>query len=135
MDNIAVYRLRETQPLLVLALHEADKHLQTAIDAKDRQFYNEYIQRLKVAIGANTDAVIVSEEAAMVRRDEPDLQFECLPEAALITPLGLKAFGWLLNTLPALYGVELGKPCRMSRELAVSIVERAAGCGLTVRAA
>lgn len=135
MSDITTYRLRETQPLLVLALHEADKHLQTAIDAKDRQFYSEYVMRLKIAIGANTDAVIATDEAAQVRRDDPDFQFECFPESAAITPLCIKAADWLEGVLPPLYDVHTGKPCKMTRELAVAIVEKASGCGMTVRAA
>lgn len=134
-DNIAVYRLRETQPLLVLALHEADKHLQNANSPADKRFYAEYILRLKTAIGANTDAVITAEDAAQVKQAEADFQFECLPESAVLTPLCMSAADWLESVLPALYAVRLGKPCRMTRELAVQLVEKVSGLGMKVRAA
>lgn len=126
-------RLHESQLLLVLALHESDKHLYSeATPAREKEFYIDFVGRLKAAITANAKVLVNSGGA---QHTLVDFEYKETPEMVFITPLHDAALSFLKQLLPYNTPPELAKAASFSRFLGAEIAQKIANAGLRLRAA
>lgn len=126
--SIIEYRLQETQPLLVVALHEAQKRMEDPA-CNDREFYGEYILRLKACITDNSAILHSWQCQAKPANAHPDFGYRLEAKAVHIVPLTSEAVNWLRAVCPPAIPVKLDLPTVVGRELGAELMQQVAAMG------
>lgn len=126
-------RLKESQLLLVLALHEADKALNKSVEKKDKEFYSDFVLRLKLALADNNEALSYSDKLPV--SINADFEYKETKNITFLTPISDAGLAWICEVFPQSTQPALNKAFSMDKYIAAQAVERLAHDGLRLKLA